>query len=167
MSDARNSPQRNSSACLCTFAAISSCLGFMLLTSSPAIARAQSPTQGPDPTYSSPNASTTSHEGLNDGLGRVDPVEASRRRQAQRAAIRQDIAADSTRLLQLAQELNDEIKQQHPEALTQAELKKYADIGKLAHKLKAEMKDFGTAGIQIQPLPGIVPAPDPRGRPQQ
>lgn len=129
-----------------------------------AFARAQAPTQGPDPTYTSPNASNMSRESMSDGAERIDPVELAKRQQVQKAEIRETIAADSTKLVQLAQELSDQIRQEHPETLTQAELKKYAEIGKLAHRLKSEMKSYGTAGpTQIQPLPGIVPVPNQNG----
>lgn len=126
-----------------------------------AFALAQAPTQGPDPTYTSPNAGSMSRQSMSDGAD-IDSVVAARRQQVQKAEIRQSIAADSTRLVQLAQELSDQIRQEHPETLTQVELKKYAEIGKLAHRLKSEMKTYGTAAPQIQPLPGLVPVPDPR-----
>lgn len=126
-----------------------------------AFALAQAPTQGPDPTYTSPNAGSMSRQSMSDGAD-IDSVVAARRQQVQKAEIRQSIAADSTRLVQLAQELSDQIRQEHPETLTQVELKKYAEIGKLAHRLKSEMKTYGTAVPQIQPLPGLVPVPDPR-----
>jgi hypothetical protein len=133
----------------------------------PAVARAQAPTQGPDPTYSSPNAGSVSRESMSGGAGRTHPVEAARRQHAQKIEVRQSIAADSTLLVQLAQELSDQISQEHPDTLTQVELKKYTEIGKLAHKLKLEMKSYGTAGTQIEPLPGLVPAPDPSGKHQR
>lgn len=126
-----------------------------------AFALAQAPTQGPDPTYTSPNAGSMSRQSMSDAAD-IDSVVAARRQQVQKAEIRQSIAADSTRLVQLAQELSDQIRQEHPETLTQVELKKYAEIGKLAHRLKSEMKTYGTAAPQIQPLPGLVPVPDPR-----
>ncbi len=132
-----------------------------------AFALAQAPTQGPDPTYTSPNAGSMSRQSMSDGAERIDPVEMARRQQVQKAEIRQSIAADSTRLVHLAQELSDQIRQEHPETLTQAELKKYAEIGKLAHRLKSEMKTYGTAAPQIQPLPGLVPVPDPRENQQR
>ena len=137
-------------------------LGVILFMNFSAHANGQAPTQGPDPSDSSPNAGSMSQQGMSNGGFRMDPAEVARRRQMQRAEIRQSIASDTATLLKLAQELNDEINQQAPEMLTQAELKKYAEIGKLAHRLKAEMKDFGTSGTSIQPLPGLVPAPDPK-----
>jgi hypothetical protein len=121
---------------------------------------AQTPMQGRDPSFTSPNAGSMSHESMSDGAGRIDPVEAARIQQVQKFQIRQSIAEDSTRLVQLAQQLSDQISHDQPDTLTQAELKKYAEIGKLAHKLKTEMKNYGTAGPQIQPLPGLVPNPD-------
>ena len=139
-------------------------LNTFLLLNMPVVARGQAPTQGPDPTYSSPNAGSMSRESMSDREGRTDPVEAARRQQVQRAEIRQSIAEDTTKLVELAKELNEQIKHEHPDTLTQAQLKQYAEIGKLAHRLKSEMKNFGSAGTQIQPLPGIVPAPDPTGK---
>lgn len=128
---------------------------------------AQAPTQGRDPTYSSPNPGSMSRESMSDGAGRIDPIEAARRQQVQKFEIRQSIAADSTRLVELAQELSDEISREHPDTLTQSELKKYSEIGKLAHRLKSEMKNFGTLGTPIQPLPGLVPVPNPNGKHQR
>ena len=132
-----------------------------------AVTHAQTPMQGPDPSFTSPNAGSMSHESMSDGAGRIDPIEASRRRQVQRLEIRQSIAEDSTKLVQLAQELSEQISHNHPDSLTQTELKKYAEIGKLAHKLKSEMKNHGTAEPQIQPLPGLVPNADPNAKHQR
>lgn len=141
-------------------------LGLMLFVSTPANTHAQAPTQGPDPTFNSPNAGSMSREGMSDGSMRIDPVESARRLQMQRAEIRRSIAEDTSSLLHLAQELNDQIKHEQPDMLSQAELKKYAEIGKLAHRLKSEMKDYGTVGPQLQSMPGIAPAPDPTGKQQ-
>lgn len=138
----------------------------LLLVACVAGTHAQSPMQGRDPSFTSPNAGSMSHESMSDAAD-IDPVLAAKRQQAQRAEIRQSLAADSTKLVQLAQELNEQISRDHPETLTQAELKKYAEIGKLARRLKSQMKDYGTAGTQIQPLPGIVPDPDRNGKHQR
>lgn len=139
----------------------------ILLLGCTAVTCAQAPMQGPDPTFTSPNASSMSRESMSDAAGRINPVQAARIRKVQRAEIRESIAADSTRLVQLAQELNDQIGHEHPDTLTQAELKIYSDIGKLAHRLKSEMKNYGTAGSEIQPLPGLIPAPDTNGKHQR
>ena len=146
---------------------LAQCLSVLVLSCGLTLAHSQAPTQGPDPTFSSPNAGSMSREGMSDGSGRIDSVESARRQRMQRAVIRQTIAEDMSRLLQLAQDLNDDINKERPEMLTQVELKKYAEIGKLAHRLKSEMKNYGTAGPQLQPLPGLIPAPDPTGKQQR
>ncbi len=136
-------------------------LGLMLLFILPAVSRGQM--QGPDPTYTSPNSATVSHEGMSDTAGRVDPVVEARRLQMQRIVVRQSLEADSAKLLQLAKELDDEIAQTQPEMLTQTELKRYAEIGKLARKMKSDMKSFQSGGATILPLAAPVPAPAPSG----
>jgi len=148
-------------------AIVAAVVGLMLLANAATVLHAQAPTQGRDPTYSSPNADNISREGMSDGFGRMDPVQTARSLQMQRAEIRRSIAEDTTRLVQLAQELNDEIKNTQPDMLTQAELKKYAEIGKLAHKVKSEMKNLGTVAPPMQPLPGLLPVPDPNGKHQR
>jgi hypothetical protein len=148
-------------ACCFRLRYVCSGLGLMLLFTLPAVLRGQM--QGHDPTFTSPNSATVSHEGMSDAAGRVDPVVEARRQQMQRILVRQSLEADSARLLELARELDDEIAKTQPDMLTQAELKRYAEIGKLARKMKSDMKSFQSGGATNLPLAAPVPAPNPNG----
>jgi len=131
-----------------------SALVLALLLGLPYGAFSQAPTHGTDPSYNSPGIGTTSSEGMPGGpYGAVDPVEQARRDRAHRAEIRQSVESDTDKLLKLAQELDDEISRTSPNALTPAQLKKVAEIEKLAHKVQAKMTEFQRGGGISQPLP--------------
>jgi hypothetical protein len=116
-------------------------LGLTLLTFLPgnAVSQATSPMVGPDPSYTSPNANTTSGEGMSQRG--YDPAEEQRRLQAVNAERHESMVSDTNKLLKLAQDLNDEIIRANPESLTPAQLSKVAEIQKLAHKVKSKMAD--------------------------
>ena len=123
-------------------------------------ALSQAPTHGTDPTYSSPNSGTVSREAMSDTTGRVDPVEAARRQHARRAEIRQSVDSDIAKMIKLAQELDDEVSRTSPATLNVAQLKKVAEIEKLAHKVKAKMIEYD--GGTPPPPPPIVPLSGPQ-----
>lgn len=132
----------------------SGALGMALLLGLPCGAFGQAPTHGTDPSYNSPGIGTTSSEGMPGGpYGAIDPVEQARRDRAHRADIRQTVESDTQKLVKLAQELDDEISRTSPNALTPAQLKKVAEIEKLAHKVQAKMTEFQRGGGISQPLP--------------
>jgi len=152
---------QNVPACCFRWRFVCSGLSLMFLFTLPAVLRGQM--QGHDPTFTSPNSATVSHEGMSDTAGRVDPVVEARRQQMQRIVVRQSLEADSARLLELAKELDDEIAKTQPEMLTPTELKCYAEIGKLARKMKSDMKSFQSGGATILPLAAPIAAPAPSG----
>ncbi len=135
----------------------------LMLTGALSQSYCQAPTHGPDPTYTSPNAGNMSRESMTDITGRRDPIEEARLQQMEKVELRRAMVANSATLLQLAQELKDEIGRAKPAMLTKAELKKYAEIGMLARKVKSEMKGIQGGGAGIRPMPPIVPNPDPYG----
>jgi len=131
-----------------------SALGLALLLGMPCFTFGQAPTHGTDPTYSSPSIGTTSSEGMPGGpFGAVSPAEQERMERAHREDIRRTVESDTDKLLKLAQELDDEISRTTPNALTPAQLKKVAEIEKLAHKVQAKMTEFERGGGLSQPLP--------------
>ena len=131
-----------------------SALGIALLLGMPCVAFGQAPTHGSDPTYNSPSIGTTSSEGMPGGpFGATSPAELARMQQAHRTDIRRTVESDTDKLLKLAQELDDEISRTTPSALTPAQLKKIAEIEKLAHKVQAKMTEFQSGGGIAQPLP--------------
>lgn len=79
-----------------------------------------------------------------------DPVMAERRRFALNIQRQKQIVADSDKLLRLAQELNDEVATAGSRSLTDEQLEKLNQIGKLARSVKDRMLD--TAG---QPTPSL------------
>ena len=131
--------------------------GLAMLLILPGRALSQAPTHGTDPTYTTPNAGSTSSEGMTGPFGRVDPVVEARRRQAQIAEIRQSMESDAARLLKLAQELDDEVSRTNPDVLTPAQLKMVAEIQKLAHRVKAKMNEIDRGTATEPPLPITVP----------
>ena len=81
-------------------------------------------------------------------------------RMSQLMAARQKvIVADTDKLLKLAKELNAEIPGAGSSAPTEAELRKVAQIQKLAHSIKKEMSI--PVGVSLQRLNPTPPAPTP------
>ncbi len=131
-----------------------SALGFSLLLILPCGAFSQAPTHGTDPTYNTPGIGTTSSEGMPGGpYGAPSPAELERMERAHRADIQRTVELDTDKLLKLTQELDDEISRTAPNALTPAQMKKVAEIEKLAHKIQAKMTEFQRGGGLPQPLP--------------
>jgi hypothetical protein len=90
-------------------------------------------------------------------FGRVDPVVEARRQQPRIAEIRQSVESDATKLLNFAQELDDEVRRTNPDALTPAQLKIIAEIQKLAHRVKAKMNEIDRGTAADPPLPIAFP----------
>jgi hypothetical protein len=131
-------------------------LGLALLLALPGNAFGQAPTQGTDPTYSSPGFGSTSSEGVGSPFGRPDPVYEERRQQALRAEKQRLLNSYTELLLKLTHELDDEISRTNPDTLTAAELKKIAEIEKLAHKVKSTMSELDRRSPPSQTPPLIV-----------
>ena len=63
------------------------------------------------------------------------------------------MVADTNKLLKLAGELNAELAGEHPESLNPDQLRKVAEIEKLAHSVKDKMS-MSVKGIPVfEPLP--------------
>ncbi len=73
------------------------------------------------------------------GGDEVDTVQAERRLNALNAERQKSLTADAEKLLKLAAELNQEIAQSNPGALTPAQLRMVAEIEKLAHNVRDKM----------------------------
>ena len=92
------------------------------------------------------------------GFGDEDAVFAARQIRALNADRQKSMVSDSEKLLKLAKELNEEIALGNGEALSAAQVRKLAEIEKLAHNVKQKMS-FSVAGgpafhdIMIQPSP--------------
>jgi hypothetical protein len=92
------------------------------------------------------------------GFGDEDAVFAVRQIRALNADRQRSMVSDTEKLLKLAKELNEEIADQNGEALNAAQVRKLAEIEKLAHNVKQKMS-FSIAGgpsfhdIIVQPSP--------------
>jgi hypothetical protein len=92
------------------------------------------------------------------GFGDEDAVFAARQIRALNADRQKSMVSDTEKLLRLAKELNEEIARGNGEALSAAQVRKLAEIEKLAHNVKQKMS-FSIAGgpafhdIMIQPSP--------------
>jgi hypothetical protein len=72
-------------------------------------------------------------------VGDGDPVEQEKRLRALNAERQKFMVSDTGKLLKLASELNAEISRANPDSLTPAQLRKVAEIEKLAHSVKEKM----------------------------
>jgi hypothetical protein len=68
-----------------------------------------------------------------------DPVEKARRLRAYNAARQKALVADTNKLLRLAKELEDEVSRANPDSFTAAQLRKMAEIEKLARSVRQKM----------------------------
>lgn len=82
-----------------------------------------------------------------------DPVMAERRMQALNTERQKQLVSDTNKLLKLAKELNDQVAANNPGSLTSDQMRKIAEIEKLAKSVRERM----TAGVgEAQPS---MPAP--------
>jgi hypothetical protein len=92
------------------------------------------------------------------GFGDQDGVFAVRQIRALNADRQKSMVSDTEKLLKLAKELNEEIADGNGEALSAVQVRKLAEIEKLAHNVKQKMS-FSIAGgpafhdIIVQPSP--------------
>jgi len=84
-----------------------------------------------------------------------DPVEQEKRLKALNAERQKSLIADTNKLLKLARELNDELNGAHPDALNPDQLRKVAEIEKLAHSVKEKMS------LSVKGIPVFEPLPSP------
>lgn len=91
----------------------------------------------------------------------MDPGFAAKRVRALNADRQKSMVSDADKLLKLARQLDTEIASNPTEALTPEEVRKLAEIEKLARNVKAKMAQSFGGGPQLQPSP-IVPIGGPR-----
>ena len=87
-----------------------------------------------------------------DGFGSNDPVLAARQMRALNADRQKSLVADTEKLLKLAQDLNSEIETSNQDVLTQVQLRKIADIEKLARNVKQKMSISFAGGPPLQEM---------------
>jgi hypothetical protein len=94
--------------------------------------------------------------GLNNG--NLDDPDQSRRIRMLNAERQKSLVADTVKLLKLANEVNAVMVKEDASAPTQAELRKVADIEKLAHNVKEKMK-ITVIGTPIYRNPSLPAMP--------
>jgi hypothetical protein len=82
-----------------------------------------------------------------------DSVEAQKRLKAINAERQKSLVADTNKLFKLATELNAELAGEHSESFNPDQLRKVAEIEKLAHSVKEKM------GLSVKGMPVFVPLP--------
>ena len=85
-----------------------------------------------------------------DGFGVYDPLLAARQMRALNADRQKSLVSDTEKLLKLARELNSEIETSNPNVLTEVQLRKIADIERLARNVKQKMSISFVGGPQLQ-----------------
>jgi hypothetical protein len=90
------------------------------------------------------------HLGGMDDLPGGNPIQNERLLRALNADRQKSLVSDTNKLLRLVNELNAEIARTNPNALTEAQLRKVAEIEKLAHNVKDKMSTSvrGTPAFQ-------------------
>jgi hypothetical protein len=87
----------------------------------------------------------------------IDPITAARRLKALNVERQKTMVSDAGKLVQLARELNAEINQAQPSSLTPVQLRKIADIERLARSVKQKMSFSIVDEVQFQPFPASMP----------
>ena len=83
-----------------------------------------------------------------------DPVQYERRMRALNAERQKSMIADTNKLLRLTTELNDEVNGAHPKPLDSIQLRKVAQIEKLAHSVREKMSiPVGSGSPQLSSPP--------------
>lgn len=81
-----------------------------------------------------------------EGVGDSDPMLAAKQMKALNTERQKAVVSDTDKLLKLATELNQEIGESNPTTLTPVELRKIAEIEKLARNVKQKMSISFTGG---------------------
>jgi hypothetical protein len=101
-----------------------------------------------------PNPMTQPSRTPFDGFGSNDPVLAARQMRALNTERQKSLVSDTEKLLKIAQELNSEIETSNQQELTQVELRKIADIERLARNVKQKMSiSFVGGPLFDEPVP--------------
>jgi hypothetical protein len=116
--------------------------------------------------YAAPQSSQhTSHMASSDpdqgsSLDQIDPIRGEKRLRMLNAERQKAMISDTNKLLRLATELNAEVNSGNFGSLTSAQLKKVAEIEKLARRVKEEMSTSvrGTPPVKVfSPMPLFLP----------
>jgi hypothetical protein len=94
-----------------------------------------------------------SHSIDNDPDTPGDPLWEEKRLRLLNADRQKQLVSDTNKLLKLAHELDSEISSGTPDALTADQLRKLADIEKLAHSVKDKMRESVRGAPAYQPMP--------------
>lgn len=128
-------------------------LGLLLVLALPG--GAQNPGLGQDPHMWQPVGQRLGSPMEDPGNG--DPAEVEKRLRALNAERQRSMVADTNKLLKLAQELEGEINRESPDALTPNQLRKVADIEKLAHSIKEKMSTSVRGAPEVRiPFPSVI-----------
>jgi hypothetical protein len=90
------------------------------------------------------------------GLGDYDSVMMQRRVRALNMERQKEMVSDTNKLLKLARELNVEVAAQKSDALTADQLRKIAEIEKLARNVRERMSTGVGESQSLMPPPGIT-----------
>jgi hypothetical protein len=91
-------------------------------------------------------------QGLDKGMD-TDPLFAAKRLRALNADRQKSMVSDTDKLVKLARQLDAEIASNPSDELTPEELRKVAEIEKLAHNVKAKMAQSFDGGPRVNPPP--------------
>jgi hypothetical protein len=86
-----------------------------------------------------------------DNIGPGDPVWQEKQLRTLNAARQKELVADTNKLLKLAKELDAEVGSANPDSLTADQLRRIAEIEKLAHSVKEKMST-SVRGMPMYPL---------------
>jgi len=84
-----------------------------------------------------------------------DPVMAERRMRALNTERQKQMVSDASKLLKLAKELNDEVAGTNSDSFTPDQLRKIAEIEKLARSVRERM----SAAVGVAEAPNLLPPP--------
>lgn len=143
----------------CTHALWGCCVLALLLLLSlmPPLGPAQQQQQTPSPAtilqQKAAAQDTVFRNGRGDGADHEDPVMREHRMKALNAIRQKSMVEDTNKLLQLTMQLKDEVGDSHPRTLNPDQLRRVAEIEKLAKSIRQKMSDA------IGPTPGMMRVP--------
>ncbi|MGB8261830.1 MAG: hypothetical protein WCE75_15820 [Terracidiphilus sp.] len=95
---------------------------------------------------------------MSDQFGEADPATEQRRQRMLNAERQKSLVADTNKLLRLSADLYSEVFQTNPDRLTPAQLRRLAEIEKLARSVKEKMSDAASGGPVFRSSPVFTPA---------
>lgn len=126
-----------------------------LLVSLAGVGRAQSP-QGPSHGQWGQQNPLSSDQSSSGPTG--DPAMEAKRLNALNAERQKTMIADTEKLVKLAEELNEEVNGSNEGQLTADQLRKVAEIEKLAHNIREKMSTSVRAAPSMMDSPAFIPA---------